>query len=253
MTLPTTQHPRTGRRPDLPDYVDTEPLWLTGLRSTGRRMPVIMFGGLKGGLGKTTSAWNTLQALAALGFDPLGVDADPMSQSLIDSWRMALKLGLRVPFTVASWPEAAGMRQGVEQLMRTGGHNALVFDTGATAPEVFDAAAELSGELIVPSATTQLDIRRLPATFSAAQKIAAALNRDLAVSVLLVKARANSIALRNARIFLEGLDDPMPVLATTVPGTLEYQQVFGNLDGPGVYAKVLDEVMSARVAAAVVQ
>lgn len=246
MTLPNRAPvpPVSGAVP-LPPPAPNEPAWLTQLRTLNQPPPVFMFGGLKGGVAKSTSAWKFLQALAAAGFNPLGIDADPISQTLIDSYRTAIARGYAPPFGVTAWPQAAGMRDGVQRALTAGGHNALVFDTGGEAAGVFDAAAMLSDELIVSSSPTEPELRRLPATFDAARRVAEARNPDLKISVLIVKALRRSVALADAKTFLSG--EGVPLLDTVIPATKPYSGTFGHIDGPDLYADVLAEIMTGRL------
>lgn len=232
------------------------PSWRDLLDQHSLPLPVFMIGGLKGGLGKSTTAWKLLLALSEAGFNPLGADLDPVSQTLVDSYRQAIGRGYEVPFNVIDWPTPKGLREGVQRAITNGGHDALVLDTGGHIPQndpnaetdaalMFDAAALLADELVVPCGPSEPELRRLPATFAAAKRVSV-LNPELAVSVLLVKARTRSRARDRALTFLSGVG--VPLLETVVPDTDEYKEAFGHATGAAIYAEVLAEVVRKHVA-----
>lgn len=211
----------------------------------------IMLACLKGGVGKSTSAWMILIELARRGYRALGVDADPVSQTLADSYRRANARGHQVPFSVISWPSAEGFTAGVSAALaeqRTlatgeGRRLALIVDTGGDNTETFREAGLLCQELIVPVAPSEQDLRRLPATLDAAKMIAVV--SPLAFSVLLVKTQAAAADAREARIYLEQKD--WPLMEAQVPDQVLYKRSFGNLPADtGAYAEVVDELLAAR-------
>src|SRR5690348_8517562 len=91
----------------------------------------IILGSLKGGVGKSTSAWMLAWALARRTGEPtLAVCADPKSQTLADSYRVCQGGGVKVPFYLLQWPTHEGLVDGVLAEMAKVGARNLVLDTG---------------------------------------------------------------------------------------------------------------------------
>jgi chromosome partitioning protein len=212
----------------------------------------LMLGGFKGGIGKTTSAWLLMLELAMRGHTVLGVDADPVSQTLADSYRIAISRGFEMPFTVISWPSADGMVPGVRRAVEQHGATALVVDTGGDAGGTFDAAGILCDDLLVPVAPNEADLRRLPATFDAAERVdqmKSLTGGALYVSVLLVKTNAAAVDAAKARTFLD--DEDKPLLRVQVPDRVFYRRAFGHVPPEtGAYRAVLDELLALRAVTA---
>jgi chromosome partitioning protein len=214
--------------------------------AAGRDPLLLMIAGLKGGIGKSTSAWLICTELARRGWCVLGVDADPVSQTLADSYRQAFARGYTVPFTIISWPTADGFSAGVTAAARGANANAIIVDVGGESPDMFDAAGMYCPELVVPIAPTEYDLRRLPATQQAAMRVAQL--KPLSFSVLLVKTKSRAADARLAREYLEGED--WPLMEAQVPDSVLYQRSFGHvLDDTGAYQTVVDELLAAHAEA----
>jgi cellulose biosynthesis protein BcsQ len=206
---------------------------------------------LKGGTGKSLTAWLILCELAARGYRCLGVDADDVSQSLSDCYRLAIAAGYKVPFSVISWPSPDGFTDGVRKAVADHGANALVVDVGGGAYKVFDAAVLMCEELVVPCAPYPADLRRLPATFERAAMLASL--TDINPNVLLVKTTANARDADRAREDLAALQLPngetvaLPVMDAHVPSSVMYGRLYGHVtDATGAYVDVVDELLAAR-------
>lgn len=212
----------------------------------------LMIGMIKGGTGKSTSAWMMLCELATRGYRPLGVDADPSSQTLSDCYREAIANGYTVPFEVISWPSPVGLVDGVTKAATERQATAVVIDVGGDGDAIFDQAALYSDELLIPTAPTPPEMRRLPATFTAAARVHAL--SPIAPQVLLVRTTARARDERDARDFLAGIELPgggtgLPVLDARVPYSVTIPRLFGHVaDDTGPYADVLDEILANRAA-----
>jgi CobQ/CobB/MinD/ParA family nucleotide binding protein len=204
-------------------------------------------GMLKGGVGKSTSAWLLLCELAARGYTALGVDADPSSQTLADTYRQAFENGYQVPFSVVSWPSAPSLVQGVRAAAVDHRATAVVVDVGGggDTPEIFDQACVLCDDLLIPVGTSPAELRRIPATMTAAARV----NGFSAVnpSVLLVKTDSRTRDEAAAREWLGSAE--LPVMTAHVPYAIGYQRVLGHVAAAGetgAYADVLTELLSTR-------
>lgn len=202
----------------------------------------IALGGLKGGLGKSTSAWMLAWALHRRGGgDVLLVDADPSSQTVADSHRVVVSSGDVVPFDVLSWPTAEGLVAGVRAHMRRLGTRHLIVDTGGETEEILQQACLLCTDLIVPVAPNVPDLRRIPATLATAASVSS-LN-DVRVHVLLTACDSTAGDAPAARAWMRHEDRQWPVLRAQVPDTVLYKRgLFSVPDRAGVYDDVLDEL-----------
>lgn len=200
-------------------------------------------GMLKGGTAKSTSAWMLLCELAARGYTPLGVDADPSSQTLADTYRQAFENGYDVPFSVISWPSAPSLVAGVRAAAADHRANAVVVDVGGggDTPEIFDQACVLCDELLVPVGTSSAELRRIPATMTAAARVNGF--SPVNPSVLLVKTDARTRDEQTARDWLGQAQ--LPVMHAKVPYAAGYQRILGHVaraGETGAYADVLTEL-----------
>lgn len=212
----------------------------------------LMIGMIKGGVGKSTTAWMLLCELAKRGHRALGVDADPSSQTLHDCYREAIANGYTVPFEVISWPAAAGLVDGVGKAATDRRATAVVIDVGGDGDAIFDQAAVYSDELLIPTGPTPPEMRRLPATFTAAARVHAV--SPIAPQVLLVRTTTRARDEQAARDFLASVELPsgghgLPVLDARVPYSVLIPRLFGHVvDDTGPYADVLDEILAQRAA-----
>lgn len=212
----------------------------------------LMVGMIKGGSGKSTTAWMMLCELAKRGYRAIGVDADPSSQTLSDWYRTSIANGYTVPFEVISWPSPVGLVDGVRKAADERRANAVVIDVGGDGDAIFDQAAVYSDELLIPTAPTPPEMRRLPATFTAAARVHAL--SPIAPQVLLVRTTTRARDEQNARDWLANVELPgggtgLPVLDARVPYTVTIPRLFGHVvDDTGTYADVLTEILANRAA-----
>ncbi len=128
----------------------------------------VTVGALKGGVGKSTTAWVLATLLSHDGGRVLLVDADPNSQTL-DTWaRRADAAGRPAPFTVYPW-STGDLRAGIRPPVA--GYDHLIIDTGPDGrdPLLFQAACGLAPVLLMPFAPRDVELGRLPATLQVAQ------------------------------------------------------------------------------------
>lgn len=200
----------------------------------------IVFGGLKGGVAKTTSSWLTaVEIHRRTGDKVLVVCADPLSQTLNNAYRRLLSAEIDVPFHVLTWHTDEGLPKGVLAEMKRQDCRHLVIDVGGESPKILQQACLIADELIIPVSPTIPELERVHPTLVAASQVAH-LN-EVTPSILLVKSAHNSIAAAEARDWLKGKD--WPVLATQIPDNKFYKECLGTLpaDG-GYYGSVLAEI-----------
>ncbi|MEV7264003.1 ParA family protein [Micromonospora aurantiaca] len=207
---------------------------------------------LKGGTGKSTSAWMLLCELTRRGHRVLGIDADPVSQTLADCYRTAIANGYPMPFEVLSWPSATGLVDGVRMAAAERRATAVVIDVGGDggggheATAIFDQAALYAEKLLIPAAPTPPDLRRVMATFLAAARVNSLSPID--PHVLLVRYKTTARSEAAGRLWLAELETPwggvgLPVLDAGIPDAEIIPRLFGHLvDDTGRYADVVDEL-----------
>lgn len=213
----------------------------------------IVYGGLKGGLGKSTSAWLTAIELARRTGQPVAaVCADPGSQTLYTAYQSALAQGFHVPFHVIAWQKPEGFVTGVRAEMQRLGARHLIVDVGGESPKILEQALILAGiiaeehelgssELIVPVAPNPPELWRLQTTFDAAARVEGLTPVPPTLSTMLVKAAIRARAAQESRkIFAER---GWPVLRTQIPDNGFYKQCLAGVpeDG-GWYGSMLSEI-----------
>lgn len=210
---------------------------------------LIAFGHLKGGVTKSTSAWLTACEIARrTGQRVLVVDADPLSQTLADSYKTALALDIEVPFELCEWRTDDGFVHGVRREMQRRNCPHLVVDVGGEHERLLERACVVADELIIPCPPNDPDLRRIPATLSVAARIDAL--SPISVNILLTKVSPNP-RVQDATAAREWLTDERrgwPVLDTTIPHTVFYERTLRDFpEGTsGRYADVLAELDAIR-------
>jgi chromosome partitioning protein len=210
---------------------------------------LLTIGGLKGGLGKSTSAWFLATGLGRMG-PTLLVDADPASQSVFTWANRAIDAGYDLPFEVQPWStldlgrKIAAVRDRYEH---------VVIDSGGETDKLFRVSCRTTGDLVIPVGPYTAELERLPATFQAAQEVE--LEHDVPVypRILLVKVDGRTRNGLDARGYLDGLG--LPVMAAAVRFSVpDYARAPGHIPASlGDYQAVLDELLAderARVQAA---
>lgn len=201
----------------------------------------LTIGCLKGGVGKTTSAVFLATALSADGSRVLLVDADPQSQSAYDWAQLAIGRGYELPFVVLPWAtnDLAKRIRGV-----AGEYDHVVVDVGGENPTMFRLACSVAPDLLIPVSPSEAELRRLPATFEAANEAAQMADTDVIPRILLVKVDTRTADGRASRSFLaQAAEPPLPVLEAQVRDAVLYPRSYGHVPADvGDYAAVLAEL-----------
>lgn len=205
----------------------------------------ITVGGLKGGIGKTTTAVHLATALARLEGDPrvLLIDADPQSQSAYDWASLAAQSEQGLPFQVLPWatPDLARRVRALDMDYRH-----IVIDTGGETAQMFRSAVAVAPELIIPVRANKIEIRRVPATLMEARSVQDMSGVEIYPRVLLVAVKRSNDE-GACRDFLEG--QKVPVFAATVRDSVLYSRAFGEVPTAlGDYAGVCAELLAGAEA-----
>ncbi|WP_230194126.1 ParA family protein [Streptomyces coriariae] len=217
---------------------------------------VIVVGMLKGGTGKTTSAWFiALYYAVVLGLPTLLLDADATSQSAYDWFKVAQAAGFEIPanLIVERYPF-----DDIAEYIRTkrAEFGAIVVDAGGGSARIFHEAVTEANLLLVPVAPTKIERRKLVATFDEAERAAARNEHGVTAHVVMVKADDRTSLPRNAKDKLldpaegEGIgpdrDEAFPLAETTIHSWVHYMEAFGEIPTElSEYAELMKELTEA--------
>ncbi|MFJ4652728.1 ParA family protein [Nocardia sp. NPDC088792] len=146
---------------------------------------VVTLGNLKGGVGKTTSAFflasyfTTVHELRVL-----VIDADPLSQTGYSWYRRLLKANVTVPFELIAFPS-----RHVHDCItdNAGKYDVIIVDAGGESADIFKAAVPSSDELLLVTSVSPSEVKRVPSTYRAAEEAAAESDKAIRVRVLMTK------------------------------------------------------------------
>lgn len=217
---------------------------------------VIVVGMLKGGTGKTTSAWFiALYYAVVLDLPTLLLDADATSQSAYDWFKVAQAAGFEIPanLIVERYPF-----DDIAEYIRTkrAEFGAIVVDAGGGSARIFHEAVTEANLLLVPVAPTKIERRKLVATFDEAERAAARNTRNVTAHVVMVKADDRTSLPSRAKDQLldpaqgEGIgpdcDEAFPLAETTIHSWVHYMEAFGEIPTElSEYANLMKELTEA--------
>ena len=208
---------------------------------TVRNYATWMFGMLKGGVCKTTSALFVAVALQQQGRRVLLIDADPGTQGVVDwcrRWRRDYGEG-SIPFAVAQWTHSRGMFSTfVEERAGDGQYTHVLVDVGSEIPDVLRIGAIYSDQVIMPVSPEGAQVARIAPTW----KIVAEEGQPGAGLVALT--RVPSVGKGVAADLRRDLSDGgFTVAAAEVPRNLAVYAQFGQpITEVGAYAALADEL-----------
>jgi chromosome partitioning protein len=237
---------------------DTRHKTLTAATARAWDAFVVVVGMLRGGTGKTTSAWFiALYHAVVLGLPTLLVDADATSQSAYDWYKAAQAKGFEIPenLVVERHPFddiAEYIREKRAQ------YGAIVVDAGSGRGigrhgRIFYHAVTEANLLLVPVTPTKIERRKLMATFDEAERAAARNKHDVTAHILLVMADDHNNLPRNAKNKLlapaegEGIgpdhDEPFPLAETVIHSWMHYREAFGEIPTElSEYVELMEEL-----------
>lgn len=217
---------------------------------------VIVVGMLKGGTGKTTSAWFiALYYAVVLNLPTLLLDADATSQSAYDWFKVAQAAGFEIPanLVIKRYPF-----DDIAEYIRTkrAEFGAIVVDAGGGSARIFHEAVTEANLLLVPVAPTKIERRKLVATFDEAERAAARNPHNVTAHVVMVKADDRTSLPRTAKEQLlepaegEGIgpdrDEAFPLAETTIHSWVHYMEAFGEIPTElSEYANLMKELTQA--------
>ncbi|AYF72990.1 ParA family protein [Nocardia yunnanensis] len=182
---------------------------------------VVTLGNLKGGVGKTTSAFFLASYFATVHeLRVLVIDADPLSQTGYSWYRRLQKAEVEIPFELLAFP-SRHVNDCITDNSRN--YDVIIVDAGGESAEIFKAAVPVSDELILVTSVSPSEVKRVPSTYRAAEEAAAESERAIRVRVLMTKV---PVTMKNG-----------------VNVSTEYRTQRGNLEDAGY--EVFDSYVSA--------
>lgn len=146
---------------------------------------VITIGNLKGGVGKTTTAFFLAVYFATFhGLRVLVIDADPLSQTGYSWYRAIKKAGGVWPFNLITFP-SKHVGDCIDDNLAD--YDVIIVDTGGESADIFKAAVRKSRELIIVAAPTDGELERVGPSFTAAEEAASGVSWEIRVRVLMTK------------------------------------------------------------------
>ncbi|MFE5283707.1 ParA family protein [Nocardia sp. NPDC056611] len=182
---------------------------------------VITLGNLKGGVGKTTSAFFLASYFTtAHELRVLVIDADPLSQTGYSWYRRLQKAEVDIPFELLAFPS-----RHVNDCItdNSANYDVIIVDAGGESADIFKAAVPVSDELILVTSVSPSEVKRVPSTYRAAEEAAAEHEKAVRVRVLMTKV---PVTMKNG-----------------VNVSTEYRTQRGNLEDAGY--EVFDSYVSA--------
>ncbi|APA95615.1 ParA family protein [Nocardia seriolae] len=146
---------------------------------------VVTLGNLKGGVGKTTSAFFLASYFATVHeLRVLVIDADPLSQTGYSWYRRLQKAEVEIPFELLAFPS-----RHVNDCITDNSENydVIIVDAGGESADIFKAAVPVSDELVLVTSVSPSEVKRVPSTYRAAEEAAAENDRAIRVRVLMTK------------------------------------------------------------------
>jgi chromosome partitioning protein len=202
---------------------------------------------LKGGVGKTTTAVHLGLGLSETG-RTLIVDTDPARTAL----KWSIVADDEWPYdrcTVVSWTDPRALQKQIDSVRSDYDH--IVIDvppsralgTSSVEAATLHAALMATGNLIVPTSSSAIDLTEIKDTFEVAAGVD--LRRPVLTSVLLVRIRIGTRSADDARVFLSERHG-YPVMRTVIPLRESLAQALGTVPRPlpGAYADALAEILA---------
>jgi chromosome partitioning protein len=189
---------------------------------------VVVVGGLKGGIGKSTLAMFIALVFAVIyGKRVLYIDADPASQTGYDWHKLAKAGGTPLPFDIEPWPTS---QVGELVVDRTPGkYDVVVIDCGGDSDAILSSAVEVCEFALLATTPLKADLRRIAPTFKAVVEAARRAGRasEIDANVVFVKAMNQRQARNEKR--KEQTAERLPVLGNKVSyRESQYADAFGE-------------------------
>lgn len=146
---------------------------------------VVTLGNLKGGVGKTTSAFFLASYFATVHqLRVLVIDADPLSQTGYSWYRRLQQADTAIPFELIAFPS-----RHVDDCITDNAakYDVIIVDAGGESAEIFKAAVPESDELVLVTSVSPSEVKRVPSTYRAAEEAATGSSKAIRVRVLMTK------------------------------------------------------------------
>lgn len=186
------------------------------------RAVILAIGGIKGGIGKSTTAIFLAFVWAAMGLKVLIIDADPKSGTSRKWKRRARENKVELPFDVETHPS----EDLEERIVDEGWHHKydlIIVDTGGDNDRILQAAYRIADSMLLTASPSPADLDTLAdSARTAVGKHGEA--RDIPVAVLLTAVKSERMA-RDAKAEMRKAG--IPVLSNVVKHRTPYQLAYG--------------------------
>ncbi|MFC4328303.1 AAA family ATPase [Streptomyces andamanensis] len=191
------------------------------LEQAGRAV-ILAIGGIKGGIGKSTTAIYLAMVWAAMGLKVLVIDADPKSGTSRKWKRRAKEAKKELPFDVQTHPsEDLEDRIADEEWHLK--YDLIVIDTGGDNDRVLQAAYRIADYMLLTASPSPVDLDTL--TDSARTAVGKGGEvRNIPVALLLTNVKSERMAVKAKRAMRK---EGLPVLSTVVKHRTAYQDSYG--------------------------
>ncbi|MET7303588.1 ParA family protein [Embleya sp. NPDC005575] len=192
-----------------------------------KRPPIVrtvVVGLLKGGTGKTTTAWFIALWYALQGYKVKLLDADPVSQTAYSWYVKARKRGYTVPIEVERYPYA-DIATYIDTCLED--HDVVVVDVGGGSPDLLMDAVSRAQLVVLPVSPAEADEERVPATLQAAEAGAGRNPGQVLATIVLTKADHRTSLPAEAR--KELTDANLPLAKTEISAWTHYIRAMGHI------------------------
>lgn len=204
---------------------------------------VVTLGNLKGGVGKTTSAFFLAGYFSQVhNLRVLVIDADPLSQTGYSWYRRLTKGEVDMPFTLIAFPSR---HVGDCITDNSADYDVVIVDAGGESADIFKAAIPSTDELVLLTSVSPSEVKRVPSTYRAAEEAAVDAAREIRVRVLMTKVPVTmkngvnvSTEYRTQRSHLENAD--YDVFESYVSAWKWYREAADGEVGEGAENPMLD-------------
>lgn len=185
------------------------------------RAAILAIGGIKGGIGKSTTAIFLAYVYAKLGLKVLIIDADPKSGTSRKWARRATANAAPLPFTVKAHP-SEDLEDRILEEGWAEDHDLIIIDTGGDNDRILRAAYRIADRLLLTASPSPVDLDTLRDT--ARTTVGELGERDIPVSILITSAKSQTMTLDAKK---EMRAAGLSVLTAVIKHRLTFQQLYG--------------------------
>lgn len=219
----------------------TRPVSLLGVPLPQPRAVILAVVGLKGGIGKTTSAVFLALCWSRLGLKVLLIDADPKAGTSRKWNRRARQAGGALPYTVEAHPSADLSDTIIEKNWHED-YDLIIIDTGGDDDRILRAACATADRVLLTASPSPADLDALRDTGA---QMARATDTAAPVAVLLTAVKSPAME-ADAKRAMRTAREPLPVLSAVVRHRTRYQRLYGRVPQDGMDYRAVQHELDTR-------